>query len=83
MTDLFNQLQEKMDALMMSTNKYPIKIKVTSNVSNYIIAKCPYEVTCTKDDSPRGYTSSIFGMPLEIDNTIDDDYKFIYEEEEN
>ena len=81
MNNLLNQLQEAIDTTMMRTYKQPIKINVTSDFANYLKAQCPYDVIYTKDDSPRGYTPSIFGIPFEVDNTIEDPfYKIIYEE---
>ena len=81
MTNLFNQLQEAIDSAMMRTYKQPTKIKVTINFRNQLLAQSPYKVMLTKDDSLLGYKMSIFGIPFEIDNTIEDPfYEIIYEE---
>ena len=80
MNNLHNQLLEAIDRFYMQHYKRPTKIQLTSDFANYIAAKCPYAIMFTKDDSSRGYEQAIFSIPFEIDNTIDDDYKIIYEE---
>lgn len=51
------------------------KIKVTSQFYAYLAAHSTDYVVHTKyDDSPRGYVSTYFGIPIEIDNTIYSDY---------
>ena len=81
MNNLLNKLQEALDRCEMKRHRAPTLIKLTSDFANYLAAKCPYEIVFTKDDSPRGYTSSIFSIPFEIDNTIEDPlYEIVYEE---
>lgn len=82
MTNLINHLLEEIDAKMMRTYRRPTKITVTSDFANDLVAKCPYDLMLIKDNNaPKGYTNQIFGIPLEIDNDINDNYKIIYEEE--
>ena len=53
----------------------PSKIKVTSQFYAYLAAYFTDNVVHTKDDdSARGYVSTYFGIPIEIDNTIESDY---------
>ena len=82
MTNLINQLLEEIDSTIMRTYREPIQITVTSDFAHYIAAECPYDLMFIKDDdAPKGYTNQIFGIPMVIDNDINDDYKIIYEEE--
>ena len=82
MINLLNHLLEEIDAKMMRTYRQPTKITVTSDFANYLVAKCQYDLMCIKDDdAPKGYTSQIFGIPIVIDNDINDNYKIIYEGE--
>ena len=81
MNDQFNSLQEVIDRYAMRHYRVPTRIKVTTDFADRLTAQCQYEVMLTKDDSPRGYVRSIFNIPLEIDDTMNDDYKIIYEEE--
>ena len=80
MNNLCNQLPEAIDRFNMQYYRRPTKIKVTLDLYNYLATQCRYDVIHTKDDSPRGYTSSIFGIPFEIDNTIANHYELVYEE---
>lgn len=81
MINLFNQPHGALDCYEMKYYRAPTLIKLTSDFANYLAAKCPYDVIFTKDDSPQGYTPSIFGISIEIDNTIEDPfYEIIYEE---
>ena len=82
MTTPFNHLLEEIDAKMMRTYRRPTKITVTSDFANYLAAMCPYDLMLIKDDNaPKYYTAQIFGIPMVIDNDINDNYKIIYEEE--
>lgn len=54
--------------------RLPKKIKVKSFFYNALVTKFTDDIICTKDDSPRGYTSSWTGIPIEIDNTIGNEY---------
>lgn len=62
--------------------RIPKKIKVKSFFYNWLAAHYTDDIICTKDDSPRGYTSNWTGIPIEIDDTIENEYyKLVYEED--
>lgn len=54
--------------------RIPKKIKVKSFFYNWLVAHCTDDIVHTKDDSPRGYTSNWTGIPIEIDDTIENEY---------
>ena len=56
------------------------KIKVAYDFYQYLVAKCNEDVVFKKDDSPRGYYNYFTGIPIEIDDTIENDYELVYEE---
>jgi hypothetical protein len=59
----------------------PKKIKVKSFFYNWLTAHYTDGIIHTKDNSPRGYTSNWTGIPVEIDNTIENEYyELVYEE---
>ena len=59
----------------------PKKIKVKSFFYNWLAANITDDIVHTKDDSTRGYTSNLTGIPIEIDDTIENEYyELIYEE---
>ena len=66
----------KIAMLYVSTrpNTVPKKIKVTHNFYNYLAAKFTEDVICEKDDSPSGYNTHFTGIPIEIDDTIENEY---------
>ena len=73
----------KIAMLYVSTrpNTVPKKIKVTHYFYNYLVAKFTEDVIHEKDDSSRGYYSCFTGIPIEIDDTIENEYyELIYEE---
>lgn len=73
----------KIAMLYVSTrpNTVPKKIKVTHNFYNYLVAKFTEDVIHEKDDSPRGYNTHFTGIPIEIDDTIENEYyELVYEE---
>ena len=58
------------------------KIKVKSFFYNWLAAHYTDDIVHTKDDSPRGYTSNWTGIPVEIDDTIENEYyELVYEED--
>lgn len=54
------------------------KIKVTYNFYQYLAAKCNEKVIIEKDDLPSGYYGYFTGIPIEIDDTIENDYELVY-----
>ena len=54
--------------------RLPKKIKVKYFFYNWLITYYTDDIVHTKDDSPRGYTSNLTGIPVEIDNSIEGDY---------
>jgi hypothetical protein len=54
--------------------RIPKKIKVKSFFYNWLVAHYTDNIVHTKDDSPRGYTSNLTGIPIEIDDTIENEY---------
>lgn len=57
----------------------PKKIKLTHKFYNCIVAKFTNDVIHEKDDSPRGYYTYFAGIPIEIDDTIEnEDYELVY-----
>ena len=59
----------------------PKKIKVKSFFYNWLTAHYTDDIIHTKDNSPRGYTTNWTGIPVEIDNTIENEYyELVYEE---
>lgn len=61
--------------------RIPKKIKVKSFFYNWLAANFTDDINHTKDDSPRGYTSNLTGIPIEIDDTIENEYyELVYEE---
>lgn len=76
----------KIAMLYVSTrpNTVPKKIKVTHNFYNYLAAKFTEDVIHEKDDSPRGYHTHFTGIPVESDDTIENEYyELVYKEEDN
>jgi hypothetical protein len=62
--------------------RIPKKIKVKSFFYHWLAAHYTDDIVHTKDDSPRGYTSNWTGIPVEIDDTIENEYyELVYEEE--
>ena len=61
--------------------RLPKKIKVKSFFYNWLAAHYTDDIIHTKDDSSRGYTSDWTGIPIEIDDTIENEYyELVYEE---
>lgn len=59
----------------------PKKIKVKSFFYNWLAAHYTDDIIHTKDDSPRGYVSDWTGIPIEIDDTIENEYyELVYED---
>ena len=62
-------------------NTTPKKIKVTHSFYCYLVDKFTEDVIHEKDDSPRGYYTHFTGIPIEIDDAIEnEDYELVYEE---
>lgn len=80
MYDVFDQLHEDIYTYRAITYQTPIKIKVSIDFANRLIAECPVMLTY---DTLSGYTNSIAGIPIEIDDTIENEYEFVYEEKKN
>lgn len=58
-------------------NYNPLKeIKVTNEFYECVIAKCRPEII--SEDAPQGLICKFTGIPIVIDDTIDDDYEFIF-----
>lgn len=65
-------------------NTVPQKIKVTTHFYQYLVAKFQETVVLEKDDSPRGYYAQFTGIPIEIDDTIENEYyELVYKETTN
>ena len=71
------QFNEAMSYARLGPNTLK-KIKVTYDFYQYLVAKCNEDVVLKKDDSPRGYYSYFTGIPIEIDDTIENDYELVY-----
>lgn len=60
------------------------KIKVTYNFYQYLVAKCNEDVILEKDDFFYGSRGYFTGIPIEIDDTIENEYyELVYEENKN
>lgn len=59
-------------------HKFPKKIKVKPTFYACLLANYTDDVICTKDDSKKGYTDYWTGIPVEIDNTIENEYELVY-----
>lgn len=58
-------------------NHSPLKeIKVTNEFYDYVISKCRVEITC--EDTSQGIVANFTGIPIAIDDTIDEDYELIF-----
>ena len=79
----FEQFELAMRYARSCSNTVPKKIKVTHNFYDYLVAKCSEEeVIYEKDDTLKGYYANFIGIPIEIDDTIENEYyKLVYEEE--
>ena len=67
----------KVIADTQNINYNPLKeIKVTNEFYEYVIAKCQAEII--SEDASQGLTAKFTGIPIVIDDTIDDDYEFIF-----
>lgn len=65
---------------IMSTGKPIKKVKVTSEFYNYLTATC-LTTFQTAPTLPLGVVGQFTGIPIEIDNSIEDErYRIIYEE---
>ena len=58
----------------LCTRRVAKKIKVTTPFYYYLLVKCRDNVVCKKDDSARGYHDSFIGIPIEIDDDIENEY---------
>lgn len=52
------------------------EIKVTNEFYECVIAKCRTEII--SEDAPQGLIGKFTGIPIVIDDTIDDDYELIF-----
>lgn len=58
-------------------NYNPLKeIKVTNEFYERVIAKCRTEII--SEDTSQGLIGKFTGIPIVIDDTIDDDYELIF-----
>lgn len=57
-----------------SSRRFPKKIKVKPYFYNYLAANFTDDLVHNKDDSPQGYYSAWTGIPVEIDDTIENEY---------
>lgn len=58
-------------------NYSPLKeIKVTNEFYDYVINKCRVEIIC--EDTSQGIVANFTGIPIVIDDTIDDDYELVF-----
>ena len=67
------QFNEAMLYARLGPNR-PKKIKATYDFYQYLVAKCNENVILEKDDSPSGYYGHFTGIPIEIDDTIENEY---------
>lgn len=75
---------EIIESILKSTTmpRIPKKIKVKSFFYNWLAANYTEDIIHTKDNSPRGYNTDWTGMPIEIDNAIENEYyELVYEED--
>ena len=78
MINLSDQLKEAIYNFDLQHYRIPSKIKVTPDFYYCLVAQCQYEVIC----SQREECDFIFGIPVEIDDTIENEYyELVYEEE--
>lgn len=69
-------ITEIIESILKSTTlpRLPKKIKVKSFFYNWLAANFTDDIICEKDDSLRGYTANWTGIPIEIDDTIENEY---------
>lgn len=67
------QFEMAMSYARLGPNR-PKKIKVTYDFYQYLVAKCNEDIILEKNDLPRGYYSYFTGIPIEIDDTIENEY---------
>lgn len=76
---------ENLKAMYANLHKInvPKKIKVTSDFYDYLVAKTKDEVVLHKDDDlPNGYYGTFTGIPIEIDDAIENEYyELVYPKE--
>jgi hypothetical protein len=58
----------------ITLTRIPKKIKVKSFFYNWLAAHYTDDIVHTKDDSSRRYNSNWTGIPIEIDDTIENEY---------
>ena len=75
------QFEMAMSYACLGPNR-PKKIKVTYDFYQYLVAKCDEKVILEKDDSPSGYYGHFTGIPIEIDDAIENEYyELVYPKE--
>ena len=58
-------------------NHSPLKeIKVTNKFYDCVISKCRVEIKL--EDTSQGIVANFTGIPIVIDDTIDDDYELVF-----
>lgn len=67
---------------LKSNGKSIKKIKVTSKFCNYLNQTC-HPTFLNKDPLPLGVVGEFIGIPLELDDTIENEYCEVISEEEN
>lgn len=73
----FNKAMLYMEAV--SYKQYLKEIKITNDFYNYLVPKCIAEIK--HENTPEGIVDKFIGVPIVIDNEIDDYYELIFEKE--
>ena len=73
----FNKAMLYMEAV--SYKQHLKEIKITNDFYNYLAPKCIAEIK--HENTPEGIVDKFIGIPVVIDNTIDDNYELIFEKE--
>ena len=74
-----NELILYMEAV--SYKQHLKEIKITNDFYNYLAPKCIAEIK--HENTPEGVVDKFIGIPIVIDNEIDDYYELIFEKENN
>lgn len=73
----FNKAMLYMEAV--SYKQHLKEIKITNDFYNYLAPK--YIAEIKHENTPEGIIDKFIGVPIVIDNTINDNYKLIFEKE--
>ena len=73
----FNEAILYMEAV--SYKQHLKEIKITNDFYNYLAPKCIADTNV--ENTPESIIDKFIGVPIVIDNTINDNYKLIFEKE--